>query len=67
MGVDGGDLIKQAYFFYVFGKTSIGNSVHVDPDQTLQTVPSDQGLHCLPLIKHFYTHSQVVKWTCLEV
>ena len=36
----------------------------VDPDQTPQNAASDQGLHCLPLIQHFYTHSQVVKWTC---
>ena len=26
----------------------------VDPDQTLQNVASDQGLHCLPLLRQFY-------------
>ena len=30
----------------------------------LQNAAPDQSLHCLPLAKQFYTHSQVVKWTC---
>ena len=38
-------------------------AINVDPDQTSQNAASDQGLHCLPLIQQFYTHSQVVKWT----
>ena len=29
----------------------------VDPDQMPQTAASDQGLHCLPIIQRFYTHS----------
>ena len=32
----------------------------VDPDQTPQNAASNQGLHCLPLIQQFYTHSQVL-------
>ena len=28
----------------------------VDPDQTLQNAASDQGLHCLPLIQHYFKH-----------
>ena len=28
----------------------------VDPDQTPRSAASDQGLHCLSLIQHFYTH-----------
>ena len=28
-----------------------------------KNVAFDQGLHCLPLIQQFYTHSQAVKWT----
>ena len=30
---------------------------YVDPDQMPQNVASDQGLHFLPLIQQFYTHS----------
>ena len=33
---------------------------NVDPAQTPQNAASDQFLLCLPLIKHFYTHSYVV-------
>ena len=36
-------------------------AISVDPDQTPQNAASDQGLRCLPIIQHFYTHSQVVK------
>ena len=28
----------------------------VDPDQMLQNAASDQGLQCLPLIKHHFRH-----------
>ena len=54
---EGIDLLKLPFFFYVLGQT-LANSV--DPDQN---AASDQGLHCLPLIQQFYTHSQAVKWT----
>ena len=36
------------------GTQASANSV--DPDQTPQNVASDQGLHCLPLIKHYFRH-----------
>ena len=35
----------------------------VDQDQPQQNAACDQGLHCLPLIHQFYTHSLVVKLT----
>ena len=35
-----------------------------DPHQTPPNTAFDQGLHCFSHIKQFYTHSQVVKWTC---
>ena len=28
----------------------------VDPDQMPQNVASDQDLHCLPLIQHYFRH-----------
>ena len=28
----------------------------VDPDQMLQNAASDLGLHCLPLIQHYFRH-----------
>ena len=28
---------------------------------------TELGLHCLPLIQQFWTHQQVVKWTCLNL
>ena len=31
----------------------------VDPDQTPRNVTPDLGLHCLPLIKHYYTYLQI--------
>ena len=55
----GFDLSK--FLLYVLGQK--GLSKQCAPDQTPQNAASDQGLHCLPLIQHFYTHS-VVKWTC---
>ena len=36
---------------------------NVDPDQMLQNVLSDQGLH-YHSTNSFGTHQQVVKWTC---
>ena len=33
----------------------------VDPDQTPQNAASDQGLHCLPIIKQFLDSSTVCK------
>ena len=36
--------------FYIFAQISIEHSVNKgDPDQTLRSVASDLGLHCLPL------------------
>ena len=54
------DLIKLPCFMYS-DRHNLTNIV--DPDQTPQNAASDQGLHCLPLIQQFYTHSQTVKWT----
>ena len=63
ISVGGGvGFIKSSNLLYVFGQTGRENSI--DLDQTPQNAASDQGLHCLPLAKQFYTHSQVVKWTC---
>ena len=49
-GVLGVDLIKLRYFTYS-ERQAWANSV--DPDQAPQNAASDQGLHCLPLIKQF--------------
>ena len=37
----------------------------IDPDQTLQNVPSDQGLQYLPY-KQQYLQKEAVKWTILN-
>ena len=37
-------------------RQTLANSV--EPDQMPQNTVSAQGLHCLPLIQQFYTHSQ---------
>ena len=58
-----GVFIRQNYCTYSTYSYRQANSV--DTDQMLHSAASDQGIHCLPLTKQFYTYSQVVKWTCL--
>ena len=55
------DLIKLSYFTYSDRQTGENS---VDLDQKPQNGAFDQGLYCLSLAQQFYTHSQVVKWTC---
>ena len=50
-------LDNYCYFKYLDGQAKENG---VDPDQMPQNVASDQGLHCLVLIKQ----QQVVKRTC---
>ena len=35
----------------------------VDPDQKLQNAASNQGLHCLPLVQHYFKHQRVEEKT----
>ena len=39
----------------VTGKPRVANSA--DPDQTLQNAASDQGLHCLQIVKSFFSRN----------
>ena len=61
---EGGGSIKSYYRSYSTYSDRQAWVNSVDPDQTPQNAASDQGLHFLPLTQQFYTHSQVVKWTC---
>ena len=36
----------------------------VDPDQTLQNVGYDKGVHCKCIFKKYNGFVQAVKWTC---
>ena len=51
------DLIKLAYLSY--SERQVWANI-VDRDQMPQYAASDQGLHCLPLIQQFYTHSFMI-------
>ena len=55
------DFDKITYSMYSDKQNS---SNCVDPDQTPHNVASGLGLHCLPFIQQFYTHSEAKQWTC---
>ena len=42
---------KYCIFYKYLDRQAVADIV--DPDETLQNVVSDQGLHCLPLIQQF--------------
>ena len=48
----GFELINLPYILYAFGKTGLSKQCRPWSDAA-----SDQGLHCLPLMQQFYSHS----------
>ena len=44
--------LNRHVFVMILGQTGLG--IFADPDQMPYNVTSDQGLHCLPLIQHYF-------------
>ena len=57
-------LFEHENDFITSGQDNQASENSVDQDQTPQNAASDQDLYCSSLTQQFYTHSQVVNWTC---